>query len=544
MTIEDRVKEIYEVEFNELIIKLKDLNKEQRSILYKEHIEKIFPKCKRKISLDQFLNENVKHNREKFRHCFLTIGCIFFNPYSNMGREYNKRRFMKSCGVSSANIPQTVMLAFSLMEFIKKRKSNYSSGCHGYYYELDWIKFFQRKEMDIWPAEPITHLENEHDTDDFFSDMVIVETDFSDKLFTAIEKDWLVEKQLNTISKINIDTKEYKRLMKEREDMVFDDSFIACHKKKELNNLNMLYRLYHKSKSAFHITIDGEEGRLYSVMTNLKSIWRKKILHIEGERLCEVDLSSLHPTLFALMILKEHSDIKSEWLNACLRGDFYKWCIETTNLTEFSPQQIINEMSNTVNGLRINKTASTKKCADKLIETISEIEYGLEINTTDVYALLKPVVKSWIMKLLFSHTKLSSTLKLRTNEKPSIYKIFCNRFLTYLKEQEPVFYETLDYYRTKENLNQSKKNPTKSVSKLPYELQKEEVRFIKECLKNIDNANIEYVYTIHDAVGSVASNGCKIKKIMEDTALKVYGVKLHLKLKVSEDYDPLGLDAA
>ena len=82
------------------------------------------------------------------------------------------------------------------------------------------------------------------------------------------------------------------------------------------------------------------------------------------------------------------------------------------------------------------------------------------------------------------------------------------------------------------------------VSQLPYELQKEEVRFIKECLKNIDNTNIKYVYTIHDAVGSVASNGNKIKKIMEDTALQVYGVKLHLKLKVSDEYDPFGIDAA
>lgn len=162
------------------------------------------------------------------------------------------------------------------------------------------------------------------------------------------------------------------------------------------------------------------------------------------------------------------------------------------------------------------------------------------IQCDDMRRKLRPVVKLWIMKLLFSHSKLSSTEKLTSK---SIYKLFCHNLCKYLKGHEPYIYNMLEWYKDRNNLIPKRKYPNKLTSRLPLELQHEEVRFIKQCLENLDG-EVEYLYTIHDCVGCLVSEGEKVKRIMEQTAMDMYGVKLHLKIEVGNYYDPLELTRA
>jgi hypothetical protein len=60
-------------------------------------------------------------------------------------------------------------------------------------------------------------------------------------------------------------------------------------------------------------------------------------------------------------------------------------------------------------------------------------------------------------------------------------------------------------------------------------LQEEEVRFMKSVIQNL--SNIDYFYTVHDCIGCLESDAEKVKQIMEQTALEIYGVKLHFKIE-------------
>ena len=532
MDIGKRVNEIYEWDLSRLIGELKVLSKDERMMLYKVHSQRLFPKSKRIVGIEDLLNDNVKVSREKFKSCFMIVCQDFFST-SHFG-EYCKSRFMKKCGLNTQRFPQKVILTLSLMGYIKEdaMKCNYSSGNHGYIYNVDYLKF-RRIDMDMW-NEPEENLFGE-----YMYAPKSYEVD-ADRKYSDVEKEWLVEKQLNTIKAISIDHHIFKSLIKRKDNYLSDADYKTWWNSKELYNINSLERLYHKSKSCFNITIDGEYGRLYSVLTRLKSEWRRDgTLNVNGEGFCEVDLSSLHPTLFGLKILKEYPHVKSLWVEHCLKGDFYEWVIDITGIGKYPAERIVKELNKEIYGCwsKKNEIKSLKKKAEKLVEVVKSVE---DVQSHDMRRKLRPVVKLWIMKLLFSHSKLSSTEKL-TSE--STYKLFCHNLCKYLKEHEPYIYNMLAWYKDKNNLVSKRKYPDKLTSRLPLELQQEEVRFIKQCLKNLDR-EVEYLYTIHDCVGCLVSEGEKVKQIMEQTAMDMYGVKLHLKIEVGDYYDPLELTRA
>ena len=130
------------------------------------------------------------------------------------------------------------------------------------------------------------------------------------------------------------------------------------------------------------------------------------------------------------------------------------------------------------------------------------------------------------MRFLFCKDKMTSTEK----DGRTIYKHFCHNLCTYLKENEPLLYEMLCWYRCKENHIPKKRNPDKTTSALYLNLQQEEVRYIKACLRNLDS-EVEYLYTIHDCIGCLVSDANKVKEIMEQTSQDMYGVKLNLKIE-------------
>ncbi len=521
---ERRIKEIYEVDLVKLVKDIKSLSKVERKDLYRRHTMRLFPKIdcnKRIVSIDELLNDNVKTNREKFKNCFFIICNDFFST-THFG-EYNVRRYKNKTGLNTDRFFQKVILSLSLMGYIKEEglKCNYSSGNHGYIYQIDYMKW-KGIDQDLWKPE-------QDDTLDPFEEYEWVFPEkYDDREYTEIEKEWLVEKQLKTILSMSIDKNVFKNMMK-RKDEILSDLTSRTWNCKELHHINNLERLYHKKKSCMNININGSEGRLYSVMTNLKSDWRKNgTLHINGEGFCEVDLSSLHPTLFGLHILKEHPDMSSQWVEHCLKGDFYEWVIDITGIGVYSIDKVLRELERIV-GVYVGMDDRERKTMKNKVSKHKELIQKLEnIRSKDPHIIFRPVVKQWIMEFLFSRFSMMSTEK----SGDTIYKHFCHNLCMYLKKHDPYIYNKLVWYRTKENLVPKKKDPNKMTSQLPLLLQMEEVRYIKKCLQLLD-PKLEYLYTVHDCIGCLVSDGDTVKQIMEDVSTEMYGVKLKLKIEGS-----------
>lgn len=515
-----RIKEIYEVDFRKLIDDLKLLSKEERNTMYMYHTQRLFPKSKRTICIDELLNDNVKVNREKFKTCFFII-CEDFFSTRHFG-EYNVRRFKKKTGLKTDRFFQKVILSLSLMGYIKEGglKSNYSSGNHGYIYQVDYMKW-KGLEQDIWESEPTC-------TQDPFDEFEWVYPDACaiDRQYTVTDREWLVEKQLKTIRSMSIDKAVFKSMMRRKDEYLSDPDMKTWHSK-ELGQINDLERLQQRKESIMNIKIDGADGRLYSVMTNLKSDWRKNgTLNIRGEAFCEVDLSSLHPTLFGLHVMNKCPGIRSQWVEHCLKGDFYEWVIDITGIGEYSTHRLEKELGNIVCVYDGHDEAERKTMKNKVTRHRELIDGLHNVKSDDPHVLFRPVVKQWVMEFLFSRFRMSSTEK----DGHTIYKQFCHNFCAYLKEEEPCFYDMLVWYRSKNNLVPKKREPNKMTSQLPGILQKEEVRFIKKCLERLDS-ELEYLYTVHDCIGCLTSDGEKVKQVMEQVSEEMYGVKLKLKIE-------------
>ena len=519
MNIGRRIKEIYDVDFSRLIEELKMMNKQERMMIYEVHSKRLFPKSKKTITLEEQLNDNHKVDREKFRMCFRVVCGEFFST-DHFG-EYCKRRFMKKTGLNTQTFPQKVILALSLMGYIREQglKCNYSTGNHGYIYQVDYMKFC-KMEQDLFAESVVEDEAADYD--------VPIREEYSD-----LEQEWLVEKQLKTIRSISVDKGVFRSLMKIKDEYLSNPDTKTWHEK-ELHHINNMERLYYKKKSNLHITIDGPEGRLYSVMTNLNSDWRTNgSIHINGERFCEVDMSSLHPTLFGLHIREKYPDIQSLWMEHCLAGDFYEWVIDVTELEQYSVEQMVMELGRIIpiGWKKKHENKSLKDKANKTERIIKDIENE---ESEDKHRIFRPVVKCWIMGLLFSKFKLSSTEK----DGASIYKHFCHNLCMYLKENEPCIYQELDRYRS--NPIPKRRDPNKMVSELPLIMQQEEVRFIKRCLRHLDK-EVQYLYTIHDCVGCLESDAALVKQIMEQTSLEMYGFRLNLKIEGGDDVRKLRL---
>ena len=256
------------------------------------------------------LEDQIKGNRDyihKFKRCFFIIGNDFFSI--NRFGEYNQELFIKKTGYKSQRYPQKVILALSMMGFIKGLQCNYSTSNHGYIYEVDYLKYRN------WNQELYEVVSVDEDNDD---DKPDTPTDL-----TETEREWLLDKQIKTIKSIRVDNDLFHSLMKKRETYLSNPQTKTPELQKELNHIYDIEALYYKTDSAFRVKIDGEQGRFYSVMTRLKSDYRiDGTLHIKGERFCEVDISSAQPALLGLILKEKHPDIHSQWLEHCLAGGF------------------------------------------------------------------------------------------------------------------------------------------------------------------------------------------------------------------------------
>ena len=513
MRIQKRVVDIYLDDYRRLIEDLKQMDKNKRMELYTLHSKMLFPKSRMIVNLEDQLKGH-KDYIHKFKRCFFIIGNDFFSI--NRFGEYNQELFIRKTGYKSQRYPQKVILALSMMGYIKGLQCNYSTSNHGYIYEVDYLKYRN------WNQElyEVVSVYEEEDNDD---DKPDTPTDL-----TETEREWLLNKQIRTIKSIRVDNDLFHSLMKKRETYLSNPQTKTSELQKELNHIYDLESIYYKTDASIRTKTDGEKGRFYTVMTRLKSDYRVNgTLHIKGERFCEVDVSNAQPALLGLILKEKHPDIHSQWLEHCLAGDFYEWITYITGMEEYSVEDITNELTKIVYAVSMsgNENRALKQKIEnnlKLVNKVSEI--GKECK--EKHHLFRPVVKSWIMNILFSKFRMTSTEK----DGNTIYKHFCNRLCTYLKENEPCLYELLSWYRSKENHIPKKRNPDKTTSALPLKLQQEEVRYIKECLRNLDS-QVEYLYTVHDCIGCLVSDAERVKEVMEQVSLDMYGVKLNLKIE-------------
>lgn len=515
MKINRKVLDIYENDVSVLIVRLKFMPKFERFLIYQSHSRLLFKKSKEIVNLEDVV-ASLRHDYiHKFKKSFLVIGTRFFST-SHFG-EYNQEYFIKRTGFNSQRYPQKVILALSMMGFIRGVSCGYSNGHHGYMYDIDYWKY------KGWGY-------------DFFVDMDIEEISCSpcqshfDPVNPVLGDKWLLEKQINTIKQMEVDEDFFSHVQFQKDSIL--GSGVSREKMssvdvKKLCFINDVENLYHKTDRCLNATIDGESGRFYSIMTGLKSNVRHgNILSIGGVKFKEVDLSNSQPTLLGLMVKKklDEAGIKfnSMWLRHALSGDFYEWLVDITHLIDhYSVDEIVKNLDDKVS--RLGKSRNKK-----VVEQGREIEDLLtKVRTEkslDSHKRLRPIIKHWIIKFLFGKKTVSAAGK----EVKDMELMFLKNLCRYLQENEPYIYQEIIWY--KKHPEPKRKNPDETASPLARNLQEEEVRFIKQCLRNLDN-EVEYLYTVHDCIGCLETDVDIVTRVMTQTALDYYGVALNLKVE-------------
>ena len=505
MKVNSRIVEIYEVEFMNLIEELRGMSFEERQVLYKTHTDKVFPKSNLVVNLEDQISGRQDYIH-KFKRSFYIIGNSFFST-NHLG-DYNQEEFIKKTGYKSQRYPQKVILALSLMGYITKLFRSYSVGHHGYQYEVDYWKF-KKWDSDVFVDIPF---DGEKETPCPIPDY---------------GNEWLYRKQIDTFNSMELDEIFFSDLMKKRDEYLGKTCLNdKVSKTKNLNHINDMETLYHKKEGLNSIVIDGQEGRLYSIMTRMKSDYRHGgFLSINGKQFKEVDLSNSQPTLLGLMVKRKQQEIghdfKSLWLEHAVKGDFYEWLIDVTGLTGLQTDEIIRNLEETISKDKKSKKKHVREQAKDYENILIKVKRE---TSTDPHVKLRPLVKHWIIKFLFGKQIVCPDNK----EVKGMERKFLKSLCRYLKTNEPHIYEELIWY--KKHPQPKKKNPCEDASELARKLQEEEVRYIKQCLKNLDE-HVQYLYTVHDCIGCLEPDVDKVKSVMEQTALDMYGVKLKLKVE-------------
>lgn len=116
------------------------------------------------------------------------------------------------------------------------------------------------------------------------------------------------------------------------------------------------------------------------------------------------------------------------------------------------------------------------------------------------------------------------------------YRKFEQRLTSYLKDNMPEVYDIIEQHKRHPHWSEKswtdswrKKRKGKWCSSLPVEMQRVEVEYIKACLSKLPK-NMTF-YTIHDAICVRESDGAKVKEVMEQVSMDMYGVKISVKIE-------------
>ena len=507
IVVDRRIERLYE-EYMTFIESLRVKTKEERFELYESMTRILYPHATKTVHLEDQLNEGRKDYQRKFKEWFFVV-CKSSFSNGRFGETcfelYKKEILKKSKGdkCSSKIYAHKVILALGLMGLLEGVRDNYSHSkehAHGYYYKVDEFRWI---ELMNGVSKGNTSLSLD------------VEIDWSGY------EDWFGERQYETITSMSVEPKIYEQAktylekydeyfstttLKADEKKHFTDKWFAARAVSAIAEHDTYHMLRHSDDSEDN---DDEKmiynaGRYYTCLTNMHGDIRRE-LRIDGEPVVEVDISAAQPTMLGLLLRERHPDVKSAWLEHCVKGDFYEW--------------------------------------------IGSILLGRKITPDE-----RKVIKVLIMRMLYiaqrptekkDNTSFETYLKKYIQEKdPSkkenlgkgkLFKSFDFILMSYLKTDEPRLYELIYEHRTKLKKVRRRKptatgRTTKMRNDLSMEMTKMEVEYIKRVLAVIA-PDVKYFYTIHDCIGCKASDAEKVKQAMLAVAKEMFNATLNIKLE-------------
>lgn len=284
-----------------------------------------------------------------------------------------------------------------------------------------------------------------------------------------MDKEWRMEKQFECLNSLNCDEK------------LLNDATLFCKNFENSDNDKspeeiQKYRVFsdvlsiclRDTDEMTKHTIDDYSGRCHTIWTRQPKEVRKKFL-IDSERIVEIDISSAQPTFLGLMLLNKDKEAlkNSEWLKHCLTGNFYEWLMGVVG-------------------------CSVPRKTFKLL----------------------------MMRYLYS------TIQAKSDKKyESATYIVSQKIDQYLKTNEPIVYDMI--YQSKIAGKREKKG--KKKSKLPQMLQREEVRYVKQCAKELPT-NIKFL-SIHDSFTCKEGDAGVVLAVMKRVSRRLDGVEIKVKIE-------------
>ena len=496
------------------------MTKEER-LDYCKEFQWVYPKeTKGFVDLESIYSSvHHKSNREEFKRWFYVVcGYMLSRVHLGDNSYYHYRKIFKKLfrrdRCTSVDFPKQVILVLAMMGYITELGSWYvfNQGCNynrGYHFIIDREKLvywdsLDDKEWKMTHTEGITFKEDGYDPE---------------RTSWTLHPDWLSERQYETIKSLEVsrdgieqssrwffnydEYQYYYHLTKEEQEDLKDEwgSF------QKLRDLSCGIVGGCKDDSKRDDGKKGYAGRFYTTVVNMKSDHRHKYLRLDGELVTEVDIANAQPTFLGIMIYKE-TGVMSEWLRQCLGGHFYDgWIKEITGCTE------------------------DRKTIKKLMMRYLYSCYQPH-KKKDFQGEHKPGGGDWKKDGLYLGFQKKLNEYLKVNE-PDIYKK-----IDYFK-RHPEYREDKDYYsysvdETGET-QKKKEGKGKWCSKLSYYLVREEVDYIKHCIRSLPE-DLKF-FTIHDCICVPESKSTETQLLMEKISKQLYGVTLKLKREnTSQDY--------
>ena len=450
--------------------------------------------------------------REKFKEWFMVVCNYSFSPYHFGMTSYShfmNATYWKGAKAKGNKVyPQRVILLLGMTGIFTGVKTNYlhvndKTRDHGreYYVNVDklaeWTMTSTEQASNFSepitssPAEDIWGQSSSADSD--FDYSFLEKNDEASRQSWPLYPDWFSSRQYDTISSISVLPECYEKARQFISTCTYQ-MFSAIKdkdKKKELRgryrNCQWLVNLHNREVGC--CKIDDKGGRFYSLMVGMGKEYRRTCLQLDGERIVEVDVSSSQPSLIGLKIKKDTGKT-TEWLQHCLKGDFYEWVKDLT-------------------GVKVERAK----------------------------------VKTYIMRYLFScygaglpKDFQGAHLPAEAKEYKRGYRKFEQRLTAYIKGKEPEIYDLIERHKRNPAWTEKtwtdqwkKKRKGKWCSLLPVLMQKTEVEYIKTCLSRLP-ADMKF-FTIHDAICVKESDGEIVKAVMEQVSQEMYGEKISIKIE-------------
>lgn len=490
------------------------MSKEERMDLYKKY-QWMFSSGCALPTLEPLIKGNdprVKSFREKFREWFMVVCAYSLSPFTLGQTSYshylNNPHWQGAKTKGNKVYPQRVILLMGMTGIFTGLKTNYlhlndKTRDHGREYYVNVDKLAEWTMTSTEPAGNFSETSSSMnddvwvqsasaDSDDFDYSFVEKNDDASRQSWSLYD-DWFSYRQYETISSISVIPECYVRACQFISTCTYKmlDAVKVKDKKKDLRgryrNCQWIINLHNGDVGC--CKVDDKGGRYYSMMVCMGKDYRRACLQMDGERIVEVDVSSSQPTLIGLKIKKDTGKT-TEWLKHCLSGDFYEWAKGIT-------------------GVKVKRDQ----------------------------------VKTYIMRYLFScygsglpKDFQGAHLPPDIKEYKRGYKKFEQKLTSYLKNYEPEIYDLIEHHKRNPVWTEKtwtdlwkKKHKGKWCSRLPVEMQKTEVEYIKTCLAMLP-ADMKF-YTIHDAICVRESDGVKVKQAMEQVSMEMYGVKISVKIE-------------